>query len=614
MNRNKTAARRLSLKASFTFRKISVAACALLIGCLLLPNSSQAGTWVGGNDTWTQVNGTPWLSGVAPVAGEAINLTQSGGPFVITYLAGTDASSPVYGVLQIGNATSTSTLSVGGNGGTAGEETLLTGNFSVNSGGKVELNSGGKIGPGPNFASAYVNAGGLVEHTGGTWTTLNGDMAVSSNSGTEIAHYILNGADAFLNPRQVFIGQAQHGGATTGNAVFDMIEGTLTAYGNTINVGHATSGSGTLNVSGGTITVSQLQVFNSGLINLTDGEVRPSNFGIHGGLVDQTGGEVDTTFSVRVGDTVGASATYHLTDGDITAREIVVGANFGGGPITLGGKGTFIQDGGSITLDGNSSTPGLHISHTDATEISTFTFRDGTLQGTNNKFTVEKLGVFQGRGTVGITGAFTNFGRIIADGEGTDNTLDLTATGTMTTAENSTDKGWFAVNQGKLTLRGVNMTSITNWGEQSGDAQIDMVNSAQLTFSDLSGTGALNGSLLAVDRTDIPAAPENASFISVHDFSQNGSATFSSYDIEIRFDETLLSTDPEDIPGLYFDDGSGWVKLDAEFDFVNSLVTAQGLTSFGMFAVGTSFVPEPSTFVLLGLALTPIRRMRRRNR
>jgi len=127
-------------------------------------------------------------------------------------------------------------------------------------------------------------------------------------------------------------------------------------------------------------------------------------------------------------------------------------------------------------------------------------------------------GTFRGWGDVYLRRAFTNNGRVVADGYGTDRMLDMShfepcnITGVgrlppvMNMIENASDNGWFAQNHGELQLPAaspVNDALVTcNWGESplQGSAYdgtykesvdgIDLVNSVQLTFDSVSAGAA----------------------------------------------------------------------------------------------------------------------------
>ncbi len=130
-------------------------------------------------------------------------------------------------------------------------------------------------------------------------------------------------------------------------------------------------------------------------------------------------------------------------------------------------------------------------------------------------------GTFVGHGTVGLTGTLRNNGYLIADGYGTERTLNM---GSFTTVDNTVDNneyklsgdnnfywgkggtGWFAVNGGKLALPAIAVAAgpaAYNWGEKASDTDIDLVNSVRLDFADVSAGGSLSLALLATNRSEV---------------------------------------------------------------------------------------------------------------
>jgi len=206
-------------------------------------------------------------------------------------------------------------------------------------------------------------------------------------------------------------------------------------------------------------------------------------------------------------------------------------------------------------------------------------------------------GIMQGRGTVYFYRTLDNNGRIIADGYGNENMLDLSRFGTGYThasypnvgitnsINNTTNHGWFAVNQGELLLPDVDVSGAGsyNWGEFVGDASIDLVNSVRLTLAD--GLGDLTGKLLAADRSDVPAGLENV--IGVWSFS---GVTPSSSVLSFRYDDTLaydkgLSSDK--LAVYQFADGE-WSRVTYSVDSVNKIITTTSVSTLSTFAVAAA--------------------------
>jgi hypothetical protein len=185
-------------------------------------------------------------------------------------------------------------------------------------------------------------------------------------------------------------------------------------------------------------------------------------------------------------------------------------------------------------------------------------------------------------------------GRVIADGYGSDQTLALGAGNDplTNTVENTSNKGLYAVNGGKLTLKNVTIAtgnSTNNWGESVGDTDIDLVNSARIAFTGATA-GNLSGSLLATDRTDVPAGLQRP--IGVWRLT---SPNFTSAVLTFRYDDGALAARRivEDAIRLRRYDGSAWVDVAVTQDAANNRLTTSSLISpvssgegyLGLFAI-----------------------------
>jgi hypothetical protein len=157
------------------------------------------------------------------------------------------------------------------------------------------------------------------------------------------------------------------------------------------------------------------------------------------------------------------------------------------------GKGTILMKGGWLDVAALTGAQGL-------------TLRVGN-RGNGS-------GVIQGFGTINTF--FKEFrpslqmgnALVIADGFGTDGTLNLSSYGEVEGAkENSGYFGWYAQNKGRLVLPSLTVKAgagQTNWGESRNDAEIDLVNSMRLTFDASNTGGRLSVNLLASDHKDVP--------------------------------------------------------------------------------------------------------------
>lgn len=183
-------------------------------------------------------------------------------------------------------------------------------------------------------------------------------------------------------------------------------------------------------------------------------------------------------------------------------------------------------------------------------------------------------GLLSGWGTVDISAAksskIVNNGLIIANGraeDGTiaDRTLSLNRQDNPfeNTIENTTTNGWYAINGGLLSVEHatfnipVGEAGVYTWGEAASDDEIDLVNSARVTFKNItSAISSFTGKLYAPDRSDVPAGlPSGKTVAGIWKFDINGK--YESADVEFRYDHVLA---PKGV-ALYQHDGTAWVKL-----------------------------------------------------
>jgi hypothetical protein len=302
--------------------------------------------------------------------------------------------------------------------------------------------------------------------------------------------------------------------------------------GDTANAKVVTIGTGTLNLnSGGTLNATSINnIAGTGTINMD------------GGMLALSSNDISIE-NFNVGNAASTTGSFTLASGKtLTAGNVIIG-NSGTGILTLSGDGL---SGGNLVV----------------------------------RNTSDVAGIFQGQGAVGMTGTLTNNGRIIADG----GTLDMSGFASVTnTIDNTTTNGWFATNQGKLTLPAIQVASGAHtytWGENPGDEAPSLV--------------------------------------------------FGSVDIIFRYDELLLNSLgilPADLTVYHYGSDNLWHKFTTtSIDEVNKLVTITGGTSFTGFSLGNPYysnqgdpeplnsVPEPATVVSIisGIFMLGYRRLLKR--
>ena len=436
--------------------------------------------------------------------------------------------------------------------------------------------------------------------TNGTPSTSQGALigSTSDAAAATTAQVTLNSSvPGALN---IIVGRGSANGDAHGT--LDVMNGGSAVADYKIAVGRGTSGStGTLNVSGGTLSSRWEGLVvgwegSTGTVNLSGGTIQSCSdttkwigqtlIGESGtGSVYQTGGDFRSSGTVHIGMQTAGSGLYDLQDGTLTMTCAAV--NPSGEEWYTDYQGIRVGDQGDGTLLLNYTASILEA--------------NGVKKYLSVRETADATGLLHGSGLIGLTYYLQNSGKVVADGYGTTNGLNLTSFESVTNAiENDADNGWYAQNSGKLRLPGVSVAagdSSYNWGESQDDTSIDLVNSLTVDFANLGSAGTLTATLLALDRSDVAAAPAGVTFVSCHNLSLSG-ATYDSFDLTMRYDDAAAAGSEGQL-GLYHWNGSSWDALGTTVDQANNLVTATGVTGMSDFAVG--YVPEPATLVVIGL-------------
>lgn len=221
-----------------------------------------------------------------------------------------------------------------------------------------------------------------------------------------------------------------------------------------------------------------------------------------------------------------------------------------------------------------------------------------------NDTTINVTGVLRGYGTVtgGSGDDWTVNGKVIADGYGSEETLDFSGLNGAwgSSAENSDDKGWYAENKGLLRMFDLTLVSSgteldRSWGESATDADIDRVNSVRFEPGDFAGTGNtyVYGYLYDPTRSDVPTLPLPATYCrSVHRFRFHSNRYYDYCDVTIRYDEPSPSADPDGYSVYWMSEGgSSWTEmamtLDTTKKHISFILPDPGVyvSGFGWFAV-----------------------------
>ena len=444
---------------------------------------AQDNSWIGGISTnWnTAAN---WSSNAVPTGQNAVVNNTSGNIATITAdLAATPNDIIVTGGGRIDH--------LAGTAGTGGGSWMFVGQNST-------LST-------YNLADTSVAGGGITGYGQGSGTVnATGNLQVAAWGGNRVGTMNINTTGALNVTGALRIG---NDGGSVG--VMNLESGTVTVSnintyaGAENNIGHD-GGVATLNISGGSLSVSEVLRFGNGsggngTLNMTGGAINKAGNGQflvgHNngtGTVVQSGGTIIANNELYIGnENAGASGTYTLSGtGALTvSNEVVVGRESGTGVLNV--------DGGTITTGGNGN---MYIGRRNGT---------GTLNQTDGVISViYEFGVGTrddnkiGTGTYNLSGGTLSAGRNIFIGKelGSSGTMDMTG-GTMSTS----DKLQIGHNQatGVLTQSGgtVNVQNEVYIGNEStntsvgtytisGSAGLNVGN--QVIVGRDNGTGTLN--------------------------------------------------------------------------------------------------------------------------
>jgi len=411
------------------------------------------------------------------------------------------------GLMTVG---ATSTFGEGGslNVGSAGTASVLGGSLSVantlnvgigggsalftQTGGSVTVGSNLILGNAPGENGTYNLTGGGATAVGGFTFFGNGGTGTFLNdASTDNTQELVLGHDGGSSGTYTL----QNGGALTvgtsgttgffdvgehGTGVFNQTSGTTIVYGS-LDLGRCGSatgclgttdtdtgiGNGTVNLSGGSLSVSQFAVV---------GDSGIGAFTQSGGSTVTTGGELDIGRN-------GGTGTYNLGD----TASLTVGSNATGGSIVLGNAGSS----GTFNLSGSGS-----VTVTAGTDAQTGTIFDGTA-GTgmftqSDTSTVSATNVSVGNNTGGVGtynlsgGTLTLSNELFVGGAGQGTFTQSGASSTVTT-------GFLSVgnNAGGVGNYNLSAGSLTAFADTflGGD------NLAQGTITQTGGTAALDGNV-----------------------------------------------------------------------------------------------------------------------
>jgi autotransporter-associated beta strand protein/T5SS/PEP-CTERM-associated repeat protein len=391
----------------------------VLMVALAAVSQSQAQTWTGTtNQDWATA--TNWSTGTLP----GINTK--------TYIDTASGNTPIITTAVNKSAT------VGGNDLWIGSASGKTGILTINSGGSI--NSNGTwffIGNGGGTGTLNVNSGGSLS------TNNNIRMAQGGGSGT------LNVDGGTVTASHI---EAQ------GNSAFNVTNGgTISITAGDLKMRNSTS---TISGTSSSITTSS-EIF--------------IGVGAGAATLNMSGGALQTGEWMVIGINAGVSGTLNMSGGTVTAAATnasafsTIGAGGGTGTVNLSG-GTYndMQKtllGENTGGTGNFNISGTGVLHTKRIEVGAgagnISFNGGTLRARQNDVdfidSVATTTLNAGGGTIDTNG----FDITIADNIGGTGALTKIGTGKLTLSSANTYTGATTVNAGNLAVNGTLTSAIT---------------------------------------------------------------------------------------------------------------------------------------------------------
>ena len=492
---------------------------------------------------------------------------------------------------------------------------LYIGNENAGASGTYTLSGSGSLNVANEVVVGREGGTGTLNVDGGTITTTgNGNMYIGRRNGTGT----LNQTAGVISVIKEF-GVGTRDGDQVGTGTYNLSGGSLTAT-NTIFIGKELGSSGTMTMTGGTMSTSdKLQIGHNqatGVLTQSGGVVNVQNEVYIGN--ENSGSSVGTytlsgSAELNVGNEVlvgrdNGTGTLNLDGGTVTTKKLEGGTggatvNFNGGILKAReSQGAFIANfdvanvqAGGITIDSNGFDLGI----------------SQTLTGTGG-LTKIGSGVLEFSGTVTYTGD-TNVaaGTLrLANGAALASSRIVTLTGGMVslTPMLQTTVGGLAPNAGGLTNAGTGFVTVA-----AGLPVADMLTALLAGRGDGSWTGT-SGITSSAAAADLAASiPRSVGWLDNGD----GSVAFAyAAPGDTNLDWAIDILDAANfLAGGKFDSGdpATWLEGDFGYDGIVDILDAADFFATGLFdagpynassppAVGVAAVPEPSSAAAVAIA------------
>jgi len=393
-----------------------------------------------------------------------------------------------------------------------------------------------------------ISSGGSGNVAQGAGSAFIDSIQVAFGEGT---HGEYRFSDGSLNAEELIVGQA---------GVGNFVHTDGQNHSSMLIIGSAATGQGTYQLAGGLINAADEHIGRSGI-----------------GVLTQTSGTNMVSGDLTLGGNAtypGGSGTYNLLYGELQLKQTA-----------------------SVLLAAHNGTATFRLGDQWETGTIREIFGDGEA-GVNLTVRESQSGTatFVGWGTVPLTGVLNNNGRVVADGYGTDRTLDLSTFSSITNdldvvQSDGSLAGWYAQGGGKLTLPSVEIeigSNSYNWGEDADDASLDLVNSVRMDLTGVTSGGDLSIDLLDGDRAEVPNT-DDLLLLGVWDFSPPAGFGAQAVDLTFRYDDvraTELGLNEPDVYAYSTSSKSWGIVTDAR-DPAGHTVSTNDVGSLSYYAVGS---------------------------
>ena len=347
----------------------------------------------------------------------------------------------------------------------------------------------------------HNNGVGIVVHSGGTINVNQNELYIGNENSGARGTYTLSGSGALNVANEVVVGRE------SGTGILNVDGGTMTTTGNgNMYVGRR-NGTGTLNQTDGTIVVNREfgvgtrddNKIGTGTYNLSGGSIAVANNFFVGkelgssGTMDMTGGTMSTSDKLQIGHN---QATGVLTQSGGTVNvqnEVYIGNENSGssvGTYTLSGTGA-VNVGNEIIVgrDNGTGTFNLNGGTVNATKISggngsaTVNFNGGVIKAKRDESNlIENLDV----ANVQSGGAkISSNGFNVATSQALTGTggLEKLGAGSLTLSANNTYAGTTTVSEGLLKVNGsVGSVTVSSGGSLGGSGTVGSLSLSSGSF------------------------------------------------------------------------------------------------------------------------------------